>query len=213
MPIAQDMKSLADKIVGDYETRISVLGNLISDTHGTLKDARGMIKGFSRERSTMAAQLKKDLGSFVSNLVDTTGSLLKGFSQEHKKMAAVQAKDLAQFAADLESTVKKMLKDFEKSHAEMSEQMKDDLDKFVKSIVHKVKDLAKETKGMMGDFHKDIAAAASAWQNMAGNMTKARHGVALRIGKGKSLVGVEVKTAEEAAKPHKKGKRGRPRKS
>jgi len=217
MPIAQDMKSLADKIVGDYDERISVLGNLISDTHDNLK-------GFNRDRGKMATLQKKDLTSFVSDLVDTTGGLLKGFAGDHKKMATAQAKDLAAFAAGLVSNVKKMLKELEKEHKEMAEALEEalktgetnrlkDFKVMLSGIQKKIKEINTEVNGYLAEVKDDMSAASEAWQKMSGNMVRARHGVAVRIDKGKPI-GLEVKTAAVAAHPRKRGgKRGRRKKS
>ena len=218
MPIAQEMKSLADKIVGDYDTRISVLGNIVSDTHDSLK-------GFNRDRTKMGAQQRKDLGSFVGDLVSTTGGLLKGFSQEHKKMAVAQAKDLAKFAEDLVSNVKRMLKELQKEHKEMAEALEEalktgetnrlkDFKAMLSGIQKKIKEINTEVNRYLAEVKDDMGTAAEAWQKMAGRMAHARHGIAVRIEKGKPIgAGIEVSTAAETAKPKKKGKRGRPRKS
>jgi len=188
MPIAQDMKSLTDRIVGDYDSRISVLGDLFSETQDTLK-------GFTRDRGKMADGQKKELRLFVGGLVDTTSGLLKEFAGDHKKMAAAQAKDLAKFVADMESTVKKMLKGFQDSHAEMGEELRKDLSAFAKDLMNK-------TKRLMAEYQEDISGAAEAWQKMAGRMPRGRHGVAVKIEKGKP-----ISVAAATVKPKKKGRR------
>lgn len=186
MPIAQEMKSLADKIVGDYDARISVLGNIVSDTHDTLK-------GFNRDRTKMGAQQRKDLSSFVGDLVSKTGQLLKGFAKEHKEMANALEKMLA-------ASEDARLKDFKAT---------------LSGIQKRIKEINTEVNRYLAEVGSDMATASEAWQKMAGRMANLRHGVAVRIEKGKPIgvaAGAEVKTVEEAAKPKKKGKRGRPRK-
>ncbi|MFA4844526.1 MAG: hypothetical protein WC632_06235 [Candidatus Margulisiibacteriota bacterium] len=218
MSIAQEMKSLADKIVGDYDARISVLGNIFSDTHDTLK-------GFNRDRVKMGAEQRKDLSSFVGDLVDTTSGLLKGFAGDHRKMATAQAKDLAKFAEDLVSNVKRMLKELQKEHKEMAEALEEalktgetnrlkDFKAMLSGIQKRIMEIDKEVSSYLAEVKDDMTAASGAWQKMAEQMEKARHGVAIKIEKGKPIAaGIEVKTVEESAKPKKKGKRGRPRKS
>lgn len=216
MPIAQEMKSLADKIIGDYDTRISVLGNIVADTHDTLK-------GFNRDRVKMGAQQSKDLSSFVGDLVSTTGGLLKGFSQEHKKMAVTQTKELAKFAEDLVSNVKRKLKELQKEHKEMAEALEEalktgetnrlkDFKAMLSGIQKRITEIDKEVGSYLAEVKDDMTKAGEAWQKMAGQMAHARHGVAIKIEKGKPIgASIEISTAKEAAKPKKKGKRGRPR--
>jgi len=212
MPIAQDMKSLADKIVGDYDARISVLGDLFSETHDTLN-------GFTRDRGEMAAEQKKELRSFVGGLVDTTSGLLKEFAGDHKKMAAAQAKDLAGFVADLVSSVKKKIKELQKEHKEMAEALEDALKKgetdrlkdfkaMLSGIQRQIKELNAELNRYLAEVKDDMATASAAWQKLAGHMAKTRHGVSVKIEKGKPIsAGIEVKSAAATVKPKKKGRR------
>jgi wobble nucleotide-excising tRNase len=185
MPIAQEMKSLADKIVGDYDARISVLGNIVSDTHDTLK-------GFTRDRTKMGVEQRKDLSSFVGDLVSNVKRMLKELQKEHKEMAEALEEALRTGETN-------RLKDFKA---------------MLSGIQKKIKEINTEVSRYLAEVRGDMTAAAEAWQKMAGQMDKARHGVAVKIEKGKPIeAGIEISTAEEAAKPKKKGKRGRPRKS
>lgn len=114
MTIAQDIKSLADKILADYDARIVFLGGVISDTEEILKNARDTVKGFAPEREKMGAQLKKDLRSYVGDIKSTTGKLLKDFGKAHKDMAASQAENLSKTIKNLVNETKSLLGEYRK---------------------------------------------------------------------------------------------------
>lgn len=207
MPIAQEMKSLGEDIVTSFDTRISAVGNIVAETGD-------LLKRFDKEHKGMAVELKRELAQGEDERLKAFKALLSDIQKRQKER---------------EAEVEKMLKTFQKEHKEMADALEkmlaasenERLKEFkpmLAGIQKRIKEIGTEVANYLAEVKDDMSAAAEAWQKMGEQMAKARHGIAVKIEKGKPIgvaAGAEVKTVEEAAKPKKKGKRGRgrPRKS
>lgn len=208
MGIAEDIKKLGEDIVASYDSRVKALGELVADTHKTLK-------GFAADRKKMSEEQAKSLADFVAELTKNVGGMIQGFQKEYKEMAdnlkdnlekgeADRLKafkdmmgDINKGIKDIETYVGNKLKEFSDAHADMSEALKKDLAKYVAGIVS-------ETKKLLGGFADEREKMAANWQSMSATMAKRRGG------KPVVSAGAEVETVEEAVKkPRKKGKKGR----
>ena len=76
MGIATDMTKLGEEIIASYDMRVRAVGELVKDTHTTLK-------GFERDRTKMAAEQAKALDNFVKSLTKDVDGMLKKFRREH----------------------------------------------------------------------------------------------------------------------------------
>jgi len=160
MAIAEDMKKLTENIIISNDVRVKALGDLVADTHETLK-------GFSMDRKKMGVQQAKNLADFVNSLTKDVGSMLSGFEKDRGKMSKELKDKLAKEVKEIETYVANKLKEFNKDHADMSEELKKDLAKYVEGIV-------KETRGFLKECGSNMAQARKAWQSMSATMAKAR---------------------------------------
>ncbi len=203
MPIAQDMKRLGEDIVASYDTRIAAVGNIVEETGG-------LLKRFDKEHKAMAAGLRRDLTNGEDERLKSFKALLTDIQKQQKAREAE--------VAGMLKTFQKELKDMATALKEMLEASEDTRLKEFKAtmtgIQKRIKEINEEVSSYLVEVKDDMTAAAEAWMKRAGHMTRARHGVAVRIKKGKPIsAGIEVKkVAEEEKAPKKKGKRGRPKK-
>jgi phage host-nuclease inhibitor protein Gam len=142
MAIAEDMKKLTENIIFSNDVRVKALGDLVADTHETLR-------GFATDRKKMAVEQAKDLAGFVKGLVKDVGDMLKRFQKEHRDMSSALSKSLSDFVMDLAKDVGSMMKNIQKMHKEMAENLKKNLEK---GETERLKDFQK----MMSDIQKGI---------------------------------------------------------
>jgi len=191
--IAEDMKKLTENIIISNDVRLKAVGELVSETHKTLK-------GFAGDRKKMAAEQANDLADFVNGLSKNVQSFLGKFQKDHQQMSKEQTKSLNDFVVNLTEDVGSMLDGFQKARNEMSEELKDRLAKEVKEIetyvANKLKEfdkthadmskelkkelngyvmgIVKETRGFLKECGSNMAQARKAWQSMSATMAKAR---------------------------------------
>ena len=216
MTIASDMEKITENIITSYDMRVKALGDLVADTHKTLKgfaeerekmseeqaknladfmdglskSVEDMLKGFQRKHKNMSDDQAKSLADFVKNLTKDVGSMLKGFQRDRGKMSKELKDKLAKEVKDIETYVANKLKEFSDARADMSEELKKDLAKYVSGIVSGVKKL-------LGEYSSDMKEAANAWQGMSKTMDRARKGRAVVP---KVEAKVEVRPVKEAVK-------------
>ncbi len=175
MTIAEDMKKLTEDIIVSNDVRLEAVGDLVADTHKTLK-------GFFTDRKKMAGQQSKDLAGFVKGLGKDVGDMLQNarnmvqqFHKDNKQMSKDQAKNLADYINDLVTGVGSTLEGFQKNHAQMSRELKHELAKEVKDIQTQVKRILNEADSLVGEFHSDMAGARKAWKSMSATLAGARN--------------------------------------
>jgi len=221
--IAEDMKKLTENIIISNDVRLKAVGELVSETHKTLK-------GFAGDRKKMAAEQAKDLANFVNGLSKNVQSFLGNFQKDHHQMSKEQAKSLNDFVVNLTEDVGSMLDSFQKARNEMSEELKDRLAKEVKEIetyvANKLKEfdkthadmskelkkelngyvmgIVKETRGFLKECGSNMAQARKAWQSMSATLAKARKaGFKIDAGKKVTTVGQGNKRNAKKSKSRK----------
>ena len=201
--IAEDMKKLTENIIISNDVRLRAVGELVSETHKTLK-------GFAGDRKKMAVEQAKDLANFVNGLSRNVQSLLKEaqnmvseFRKNNKQMGKEQAKSLSDFVNKLTDEVGSMLVSFEKDHTRMSKELKSKLAREIKDIQTQVERILDEADKLVGEYSSDMAQARKSWKAMCGTLAKARKGgVMPRI-----KAGEKVSTVEQAIGKGKDAKR------
>lgn len=178
MAIAEDMKKLGEDIVASYDMRVKAIGELVKDTHTTLK-------GFHTEHKEMSAALRAELAkgeqsrlkdfesmmgdiqNFVKGLAKNVGNMLKTFQKEHKEMAdelkagleqgetdrlkdfKTMMSEIEKFIGDVSKNVSNMIKGFQKEHRAMADELESGLEQ---GETQRLNDFQK----MMADIRKDI---------------------------------------------------------
>jgi len=188
MKIAESMKDTTREIMASYNQRVKAVGDIVDDTHSTLK-------GFTRDRRKMSADQVKALVEFTSELSSTIAALLKKISHDHANMSKEQKAKLVKFVKEVQASVGNMIKDFTAERAEMSEALKKDLAKYVKGMVASV-------ASMIGEYRTDMNRAHAAWSSMAASLAHARKkGIVPSI-----EMGGDASSVEEAVEKKRKKK-------
>ncbi len=206
--IAEDMKKLTENIIISNDVRLKAVGELVADTHKTLK-------GFSMDRKKMADQQTRDLANFMNGLSKNVQGMLKSarnmvqqFHKDNTQMSREQAKNLADFVNNLVSSVGSMLDSFQKEHKRMSKELKNKLNREIKDIQAEVERILGEADNLVGEFNTGMAQAKKAWKGMSATLAKLRKsGVMPRIEAGKKVTTVKQATRLGGGSPSRSGTR------
>ena len=126
MAFAEEMKHLADEIIGSFDARVKFLGQNVCETHKTLENAQKFIGKCARDHRSMARKLKADLGGFAEDLSDTVGGLRRKFRTQQGKVRqefraghqafALASKTMAARRRNFHPAVKKATQSAARSH-------------------------------------------------------------------------------------------------
>jgi len=114
MPTREEMRSLAEDIVGSYEDRIVGIAQL-------RETVKMDLKGFQDSRTAMAKELRADLSKVRPTLAEDDRQRQ---SEAHEFMG-----ELGRVVAEGKATVKTLLNEFDSAHQVMSNQLRADLAK------------------------------------------------------------------------------------
>jgi hypothetical protein len=228
MELANSMRGITENIISSYNTRVGALGDLVFDTHKTLRrftsdrkkmandqtknltnfaedlsrSVDRMLKQFHETHGQMSQEQAKSLALFMKNLTKDVGAMLGGFHKDRERMSKELKRSLATEVKEIETYIENKIAEFNKAHAEMSQQQKEDLAKFVRGVTNEVKKLLADCRTDMAACRNDITKASHAWKGMTGALIKARKSNPARV---KVEAGGIVATAEEMTR--KKGTR------
>ena len=111
MPTREEMRGLAEEIVGSYADRIAGVAELQETVKMDLKEFRDY-------RIATGRETRADLARSVTDCRRSTGAMLERFSQAHSTMSKEMRADLAKSLADCKRSTGAMLKGF---NAELKE--------------------------------------------------------------------------------------------
>jgi hypothetical protein len=200
MELANSMRGMTENIISSYNTRVGALGDLVFDTHKTLRrftsdrkkmandqtkglnnfaevlsrSVEGMLKQFHGTHRQMSQEQAKTLGHFIKNLTNDVGAMLGRFQRDRERMSKELKRGLSKEVKEIETYIENKIAKFNEAHTEMSRQQKEDLTKFVKGIITEVKKLLADYRADMAAYRNDITKASHAWKGMTGALTKAR---------------------------------------
>jgi len=130
MPTREEMRSLAEEIVGSYADRIAAIAQLkpaeaerkrteAREIAQRKSDVGTMLKEFDKEHAAMSQELKADLSKVAPAIKQAEG--------ERKR---TETREISQRKSDVST----MLKEFDNAHAAMSQELKADLSKVAPAI-------------------------------------------------------------------------------
>lgn len=189
MSFADEMKKIGENIASSYDIRVSSVGDIIKDTHSTLKN-------FHTEHKHMSEEQRTELGHFVNELRKTTKSMLNEFDKEHKERTDELRMDLAKVPKMLHEFMNNFLKAANQFHNMLSSYYKDEIQKPVQN--------------MLGSYHKQMNQIANefhqgheAWMSISRSMSakKGRKTVAMeRMNKAEQICSI-LKECPQGATP------------
>lgn len=202
MGISQSMKALTENIIASYDMRAREIGEIASDANKILAGARGMVKGFKKERQAMAGAQREKLKNFAKDLTKTVQGRLKETRNKLKEIAENRADareelkaKLKKEAKDLKSYVNRKLKDFAEDREDMSENLKKNLADTIKKIKGAVGEILHSADKLIKDYRADFKSARTVWGNMTSSLSKERKGAVQSPVKKES--GEKATSAEE----------------
>jgi len=105
MPTREEMRSLAEEIVGSYADRVATVAEL-------RETVKMDLKGFQDSRTAMGKELRADLVKSVSDMKSAVSTQLKEMDAAHTTMSREMRANLAQSLADCKRSTGSMLKSF-----------------------------------------------------------------------------------------------------
>lgn len=213
MPIANDMKHIAEGIEVAYGERAAFLSDLYRGTHQTLKtfnrEHQNMSTGLweflslnrddrqktvasllgknQRELRAIAEELTNNLRESTAAIKKDTGDLLSAFHASHKAMAQNLRKSLVSEIKRQAGKVREMLAGFASEHQAKSDQVREEIYAFSKQLKSAVSEIRTANRS-------DQRQARRHWQNLARMMAAKRAGKAVTPAKK-----IETEPKEETA--------------
>jgi gas vesicle protein len=225
MELANSMRGITENIISSYNARVGALGDLVFDTHKTLRrftserkkmandqtknltnfaeglsrSVEGMLKQFHGTHRQMSQDQAKSLAHFMRNLTNDIGAMMGGFHKDREKMSKELKRGLSKEVKEIQTYIKNKIAEFNEAHTEMSQQQKEDLTKFVRGITTEVKKLLADYQANMAAYKNDITKASHAWKGMSGALIKARSSNPrrLKVEAGKIAAGIEEATRKK----------------
>lgn len=162
MPIAQDVRKIAEEIEVSYGERVAYLSDLFAETNNTLKE-------FRRQHQKMT----DDLWDFLVSDQDSRERLVKELRGKNKKdleeMAKRTREELRSTTKKRTEEVKEMVSGFAKEHQARAEKLQQELLSFQDELKRKVKNMRAASIG-------DLKETQQTWQNLARIMAAKRAG-------------------------------------
>ena len=194
MPIAVDMKNIAEGIEVSYGERMSWLANTTKNTHQMMSRIRN-------DHKAMA----KDLGVFLDGSESTRMAEFRGM------LSSIQTRQ-----KEREEEVERILNKFAQEIKEMAAQLKEflshsegkRLEEF-KSMLSAIKSRQsareEEIAGLLSEYQKDIREARTHWQNLAKIMASKRTGQRVPITEVPKEAEVPTRVEEAAEEAFEEG--------
>jgi len=178
MPIANQVKSLAEDIEASYGTRMAAVSDIVKETRQTLGN-------FNREHQKMADDLKSSLSADNRDRVNEVEKIRAENVRDLKEMAhklaeflsssekgrlevfATLIEDIKVVVEAIEKDTTKTLADFRSSHREMSEAQRAELVRTTKERIGEVskklaefgrehQEMARQLRGELSSFQKKL---------------------------------------------------------
>ena len=178
MPIANQVKSLAEDIEASYGTRMAAVSDIVKETRQTLGN-------FNREHQKMADDLKSSLSADNRDRVNEVEKIRAENVRDLKEMAhklaellsssekgrlevfATLIEDIKVAVEAIEKDTAKTLADFRSSHREMSEAQRAELVRTTKERIGEVskklaefgrehQEMARQLRGELSSFQKKL---------------------------------------------------------
>jgi len=182
MPTREEMRSLAEEIVGSYADRVAGIAQL-------RETVKMDLRGFQDSRTAMAKELRTDLAKSVADRKAAVSTQLKELNATHAAMSremraelnkghltlteeeAKRQSEAREFMGELgravaegKATVKTLLGEFNSSHNAMSREMRAELARGHQALVEGEKKRQSEAREFMGELGRAVAQGKAATQ-------------------------------------------------
>jgi ribosome biogenesis protein Tsr3 len=122
MANADNLKRLAEEMVGAYEERVRVMSDVKQET-ADIKQATGrLLSDFGKAHAAMSKELKDELARFKSELDATEG--------ERKKADQGEISERKDYIMELRDKARELIDEFDKAHGDMAQTLRAELNRF-----------------------------------------------------------------------------------
>jgi len=177
MPTREEMRSLAEEIVGSYADRVAGIAQL-------RETVKLDLKGFHDSRTAMAKELHADLSKVRPALAED--------DRQRQSEAREFMGELGRVIAEGKAAVKTLLTEFDSAHQAMSNQLRADLAKgeeerlrearaLKQELVRGVAEIKSAVSAQLKEFADIQAGARDEWQTLTATMQSKRGGVAVAV--------------------------------
>ena len=183
MPTREEMRSLAEEIVGSYADRVAAIAEL----RETMKMD---LKGFHDSRTAMAKELRADLSKVRPALAED--------DRQRQSEAREFMGELARVIAEGKAAVKTLLKELDNAHQAMSTQLRADLARgeeerlrearaLKQELVRGVAEIKSAVSAQLKELADIQAGARDEWQTLTSTMQAQRVGAAVEMGPAEAV--------------------------
>jgi uncharacterized phage infection (PIP) family protein YhgE len=177
MGIASDVKKLSEDVISSYDLRVKAIGELVSDTHNTLK-------GYQDDRKKMTSDLRKNLEEAKTERLKAEADRLKTFRsimEDTKKFLD----DVKKFVSDMSEETENLMNQIRAEHKNRNKEVLELLEKSEKErkimsdeligeIQARQDERNKEVLDLLHEFKTEREKMAANWQALNAEMAKRR---------------------------------------
>jgi len=173
MPTREEMRSLAEEIVGSYADRVATVAEL-------RETVKMDLKGFQDSRTAMGKELRADLVKSVSDMKSAVSTQLKEMDAAHTTMSREMRANLAQSLADCKRSTGAMLEGFSQAHSTMSKEMRANLAQSLADCKRSTGSMLKSFSNELKEVRSELAGGRDEWQILSATMQAQRVGLAVK---------------------------------
>ena len=161
MPTREEMRSLAEEIVGSYADRVAGIAEL-------RETVKMDLKGFQGSRTAMAKELRADLAKVIPALTKD--------DRNRQSEAREFMGELGRAVAEGKAAVNTLLGEFDSSHNAMSKELKADLGKICPALKEEDRKRQSETREFMGELGGVVAEGKAGTRALLRNFSEVQAG-------------------------------------
>jgi len=182
MPTREEMRSLAEEIVGSYADRVAGIAEL-------RETVKMDLKGFRDYRIATGREIRADLARSVTERKHEVADMFKGFDAElielsraRVAMSKEMRANLAESLADCKRSTGAMLEGFSQAHSTMSKEMRANLAKSLADCKRSTGAMLKSFSTELKEVRSELAGGRDEWQILTATMQAQRVGAAVEMG-------------------------------
>jgi hypothetical protein len=195
MPTREEMKGLAEEIVGTYADRMATIGELRETVKLNLLESQRHLQDLRNSRIAMGKEMRADLAKDSANRQHEVGNMLYGFGQalavmgkETRIMGKEMRADLAEDSANRKQEVASMLDGFGQALAvmgketrTMGKEMRADLAEDSANRKQEVASMLRNFSVELMEIRSELAGGRDEWHKMTATLQSKRRGVAVTV--------------------------------
>lgn len=165
-----NLRDLARDIIGSYDARLKIVGEIVEDTHRRMADFKGKREALSQELQEVLAKCeslrRKDFNQMMADIIATQNErekqvreMLENFRKEEEMMVE-KLRNLLKGGEEIR------LKDFKKMMFDIKQEQERRAKTTGESVAEEIQKMQAEVHTMLDNFKKERQSVAGAWHEM-----------------------------------------------